>query len=415
MKFASLKQALSTPWQRTLYIMFFAQLMTSVGFSSIFPFLPLYVKSLGSTTGLSIEFWVGMAYSSQAFTMMLASPIWGMVADRHGRKLMVERAMFGGAVILLIMSFAQSAEQLVLLRTIQGMITGVVGAANALVASVAPRERCGYAMGLLQVGMGTGVALGPMVGGAVADAFGYSAAFYVTSGMLFLAGITVLFGVQEKFTPMQRAEEKGSQFFVQWRKILRRRGVFIAYSMNFLSQLGRMMIVPIVPLFVEMLLSNTSKLNTFTGLVIGVSSATMTLSAVYLGRLGDRIGHRRILILSMVLTGLLYLPQSLATEGWHLLVLYALVGVGMGGIIPSVGALLAQFTPHGEEGAVYGLDNSIRAGARSLAPMLGSGVTLWFGLRGAYLIAGSIFLGAALLAGWRLPRPRPDLETGVEG
>jgi len=415
MKFASLKQAFSTPWQRTLYIMFFAQLMTSVGFSSIFPFLPLYVKSLGSTTGLSIEFWVGMAYSSQAFTMMLASPIWGLVADRHGRKLMVERAMFGGAVILLIMSFAQSAEQLVLLRTIQGMITGVVGAANALVASVTPRERCGYAMGLLQVGMGTGVALGPMVGGAVADAFGYSAAFYVTSGMLFLAGITVLFGVQEKFTPTQRAEEKGSQFFVQWRKILRRRGVFIAYSMNFLSQLGRMMIVPIVPLFVEILLSNTSKLNTFTGLVIGVSSATMTLSAVYLGRLGDRVGHRRILILSLVLTGFLYLPQSLATEGWHLLVLYALVGVGMGGIIPSVGALLAQFTPHGEEGAVYGLDNSVRAGARSLAPMLGSGVTLWFGLRGAYLIAGSIFLGAALLAGWRLPKPSPNPETGVEG
>jgi DHA1 family multidrug resistance protein-like MFS transporter len=347
--------------------------------------------------------------------MMLASPIWGMVADRHGRKLMVERAMFGGAVILLVMSFAQSAEQLVLLRTIQGFITGVVGAANALVASVAPRERCGYAMGLLQVGQGTGVALGPMIGGAVADAFGYSAAFYVTSGMLFLAGVTVLLGVQEKFTPKAISGEKRTKFTSQWGQILTRPGVFIAYSMNFSSQLGRMMIVPIVPLFVEILLSNTTKLNTFTGLVIGVSSATMTLSAVYLGRLGDRVGHRRILISSLILTGFLYLPQSLATEGWHLLVLYALVGVGMGGIIPAVGALLAQFTPHGEEGAVYGLDNSIRAGARSLAPMLGSGVTLRFGLRGAYLIAGLIFLGAALLAGWRLPKPNPIPETEVEG
>jgi DHA1 family multidrug resistance protein-like MFS transporter len=405
MRISSLRQALSTPWQRTLYIMFFAQLMTSVGFSSIFPFLPLYVKELGSTTGVSIEVWVGLAYSSQAFTMMLASPIWGMVADRHGRKLMVERAMFGGAVILLIMSFAQSAEQLVLLRTVQGLITGVVGAANALVASVAPRERCGYAMGLLQVGMGTGVALGPMVGGAVADAFGYSAAFYVTSGMLFLAGVTVLLGVHEDFIPAVDKGEKRGKFIVKWRQILSMPGVFITYSMNFSSQLGRMMIVPIIPLFVELLLSDTAKLNTFTGLVIGISSATMTLSAVYLGRLGDRIGHRRILILSLILTGLLYLPQSLAIEGWQLLALYALVGVGMGGIIPAVGALLANFTPHGEEGAVYGLDNSIRAGARSLAPMLGSGVTLWFGLRGAYLVAGLIFLGAALLAAWRLPKP----------
>ncbi len=405
MKISSLREAFSSPWQRTLYIMFFAQLMTSVGFSSIFPFLPLYVKELGSTTGVSIEVWVGLAYSSQAFTMMLASPIWGMVADRYGRKLMVERAMFGGAVILLIMSFAQSAEQLVLLRTVQGLITGVVGAANALVASVAPRERCGYAMGLLQVGQGTGVALGPMIGGAVADAFGYNAAFYVTSGMLLLAGITVLFGVYEEFTPTVHSEEKKSRFIAQWRQILTMPGVFIAYSMNFLSQLGRMMIVPVVPLFVELLLSDTARLNTFTGLVIGVSSATMTLSAVYLGRLGDRIGHRQVLILSLMLTGLLYLPQSLVAEGWQLLALYALVGVGMGGIIPSVGALLARFTPHGEEGAVYGLDNSIRAGARSLAPMLGSGVTLWFGLRGAYVVAGLIFIVAALLAAWRLPRP----------
>jgi DHA1 family multidrug resistance protein-like MFS transporter len=404
----AIRIAFSTSWQRTLYIMFFAQLMTSVGFSSIFPFLPLYVKELGSTTGVSIEFWVGLAYSAQAFTMMLASPIWGMVADRHGRKLMVERAMFGGAVILLIMSFAQSAEQLVVLRTFQGMITGVVGAANALVASVAPRERCGYAMGLLQVGQGVGVALGPMIGGTIADAFGYNAAFYVTSGMLFLAGLTVLFGVQEIFTPKAEPSEKRNHFIAQWRQILARPGVFIAYGMNFSSQLGRMMIVPIIPLFVELLLSDTAKLNTFTGLVIGVSSATMTLSAVYLGRLGDRIGHRQVLILSLMLTGLLYIPQSMVVEGWQLLVLYALVGVGMGGIIPSVGALLARFTPHGEEGAVYGLDNSIRAGARSLAPMLGSAITLWIGLRGTYVVAGLVFLGAALLASWRLPKTATD-------
>jgi len=405
MKITSLRDLFKIPWQRTLYIMFFSQLMTGVGFSSIFPFLPLYVKELGSTTSLSIELLAGLVYSGQAFTMMIASPIWGTLADRYGRKIMVERATFGAAALLLIMASVRSAEELVLLRTIQGLVTGVVGAVNALVAANTPRERMGYAMGLLQVGLGTGIALGPLLGGALADAFGYGMVFYVTAALLFLAGIIVLFGVQEEFVPVTDRKAQGNQFIVKWREILSMSGVFLTYGMNFLSQLGRMMILPIIPLFVETIVTNTGKLNTFTGLVVGISSATTTLSAIYLGRLGDRIGHRRVLIFGMLASALLYLPQSLVTEGWQLLLLYALVGVGLGGIIPSVSALLARYTPQGEEGAVYGLDNSIRAGARSIAPMLGSGVAIWFGLRGTYVATALVFLFAALLAAWFLPKP----------
>ena len=126
-------------WHRTLYIVFFAQLMTAVGFSSIFPFLPLYVESLGTHTSLSLELLAGLVFSAQAFTMMLASPIWGALADRYGRKVMVERAAFGGAVLLLMMAYVRSAEQLVALRAIQGFVTGTLAASNALVAASVPR------------------------------------------------------------------------------------------------------------------------------------------------------------------------------------------------------------------------------------------------------------------------------------
>ncbi|MCK5054273.1 MAG: MFS transporter [Anaerolineales bacterium] len=94
-------------WQRTLIVLFFSQMATAVGFSSIFPFLPLYVKSLGSSTGMSVELLSGLVFSAQAFTMMLASPVWGRLADRYGRKLMIIRASFGGAIVLLMMAFAQ--------------------------------------------------------------------------------------------------------------------------------------------------------------------------------------------------------------------------------------------------------------------------------------------------------------------
>jgi DHA1 family multidrug resistance protein-like MFS transporter len=399
-----IRDNITTPWQRTLYIMFLAQLMTAVGYSSIFPFLPLYVQDLGSSTNLSTELLAGLVYSSQAFTMMLASPIWGTLADRYGRKLMVERSMFGGTILLLLMAFVTTAEQLIVLRGIQGLITGTVAAANALVASAVPRKHTGYAMGLMQVGLGAGVALGPLIGGAVADILGYSEAFYITASLLFLAGLLVLVGVKEDFTPPNAEKSASHRFLTEWRQILTASGVVLTYSMRFMSTLGRMMIIPIAPLFILTLMDNTSRVNTFTGLVIGVSSATTTISAVYLGRLGDRLGQRRILIVCTLIAALLYLPQSLVTAPWQILVLQALVGVALGGIIPAISALLAQLTKSGEEGAVYGLDNSINAGARSIAPLLGAAIAASFSLRATFVATALLFFSMGLLVIWCMPK-----------
>ncbi len=384
--------------------MFTAQLMTAIGFSSIFPFFPLYVHELGSSTGTNLDLLAGLVFSAQAFTMMLTAPLWGAIADRYGRKLMVERAMFGGSVILLLMAFVRSAEELVLLRAIQGLITGTVAAANALVASVTPREQAGYGMGLLQVGQGAGVALGPIIGGAVADRFGYAAAFYVTSLLLLLGGILVLVGVKESFERKPVAVKKGQGVLTAWREIFSFPGVAVAYFMQFLSQMGSNLLAPILPLFIPTVLGASEEINTFTGLVIGVTAAASTLSSFYFGRLGDRVGHRKILIASLAIAGILYFPQIFSQQGWHILVLQAMIGVASGGIVPSISALYARFTRPGLEGAVYGLDASISSGARSLAPMFGSAIAVWFSLRTAFPITGGILILAALTGMALLPR-----------
>lgn len=401
---------LQTPWQRTLYIMFAAQLMTAVGFSSIFPFFPLYVHELGSSTGMNLDVLAGLVFSSQAFTMMLAAPIWGTIADRYGRKLMVERAMFGGSIILLLMAFVRSAEELVLLRAIQGLVTGTVAAANALVASVTPRDQAGYGMGLLQVGQGAGVALGPIIGGAVADYFGYAAAFYVTALLLLLGGVLVLFGVKEPFERRPVADKTRPGLLAAWREVFAFPGVPVTYLMQFLAQLGSNLLTPILPLFIPTLLGPDAETNTFTGLVVGVTAAASTLSSLYLGRLGDRIGHRTILITSLITAGLLYIPQFLSRAGWQVLILQTLIGVAAGGIAPSISALYVRFTRPGLEGAVYGLDNSIGSGARSLAPMIGSAIAVLWGLRAAFPIAGGLMILAAAISSMLLPKRKYLLE-----
>ena len=395
-----------TGWRRTLAVTAVAQMCALVGFSSVFPFLPLYVKELGSSTGIDEGMLAGLVYSGQAFTMMLASPFWGALADRYGRKLMVERSMFGGALLLALMARVGSAEQLVLLRMAQGMVTGTIGAANALVAGVVPRQRMGYAMGILQVALGAGLAIGPLIGGTTADLFGYRAAFYVTGAMLFIGGAVVFFGVTEHFTPPVAPGKAGFGFFLECRKILAAPNVIATYLMRFINQLGRMIIIPVLPLLIISLAVDASKINTFTGLVVGAASVAATVAGLVLGRIGDRIGHRKVIIACSTGCGLLFFPQALVTGPLQLLMLHTLAGAAAGGIVPAISALLATHTRPGQEGAVYGIDNSVASGARALAPMVGVSIAALAGVRAVFAATGAIYLFAASIALLILKPPR---------
>jgi len=394
-------------WKRTLYILFFAQVMVSVGFSSIYPFLPLYVEQLGSNTRMSIELLAGLIYSVQALTMMIASPIWGAVADRFGRKLMVVRSMYGGAIIIFLMTFVTSAEQLVLLRALQGLITGTVSAANALVASVAPRRESGYAMGFLQVGFSVGTAIGPLVGGMVADAFGYSVVFYITALCLLIGGLTVTFGVHENFQPLRQDKGRRLNLVNSWQSLLVLPGVFMAYVMRFITSMGRVMTIPIIPLFIKDLLGTSASVNTFTGLVMGVTSGATMISTVILGKLGDKNGYRKILVIAMMVLAVGYTTEGYVNVGWQLLILQALVGVALGGVIPIISAILANYIKAGDEGLAFGLDNSVTAAGRGVAPLLGAAVATAWGYPLTFVVTGLVFAVSTVLAVWKLPLEKP--------
>ena len=165
------------------------------------------------------------------------------------------------------------------------------------------------------------------------------------------------------------------------------------------------MLIPVMPLFVVELMTDAARVNSFTGLLIGARAAATTVSAMFLGRLADRIGHRKVAAASAILAGLFYIPQSLVTEEWQLLVLAIMVGVALGGVIPTLSAILARYTESGAEGAVFGLDTSIRSGARSVAPLLGSWIALSWGLRGTFVVTGLVLLATGLAARIILPEP----------
>jgi MFS transporter, DHA1 family, multidrug resistance protein len=392
-------------WKRNLYVIWAAELVAIAGFSVVFPFLPFYVQELGVPEG-QVELWSGALFASQALMMALFAPIWGSLADRYGRKLMVQRAMFGGAIVLAAMGFVQNVQQLVLLRAVQGMLTGTVPAATTLVASSAPRERAGYALGLLQMAVWTGASVGPLLGGLLADTWGYRAAFVVTGALLFAAGLTVWRLVEEKFEPPARERGKpNSGFWDGLRLVVRQRDMRSLFATRLTARIADRLLGPTLPLFIQSLVPASARVASLTGLISGVQAGTSAIGAVTLGRASDRLGYRRVLLACTACVAMLFVPQFFVTSPWQLLVLQAAVGFVMSGILAALSALLANLAPQGHHGAVYGVDTSVVSLGNALGPMLGAALATAMGLRAPFLLAAGGFVVALVLAWVLIPAP----------
>jgi len=420
---ASQKPPDDNRWIVTLIIVCIAQAMCTGGISLVFPFLPLYIQTLDGAEFLSPEIWAGLVIAAPPFMATFSNPFWGRLADQYGRKKMVMRAVFTASIVLFLMAFAQTAIVLVVLRGLQGLATGIIAANTALVAGECPRERMGFALGTLQVGIFGGVAIGPLFGGVLADNFGFQLPFIFTSVMLVLSGLLVTFGVRETYKAPEDAklDLNPLHMFKAWGEIVKIKGVKAVYSLRFLNGFAHRTIIPIAPLFVFVLLPDAAESgsSSYAGLVLAVSSVTMTLGSVSLGWLGDKYGYRVILIGSALAAMLFYIPQALVTDIYQLLFLQGLSGFVAGGVMASPAAMLANFTEMGDEGSVYGLDASVSSFSNGMAPLTGSIIASIFGLRSAF-IAAAIYYGIILAIGSQfLPKVKrsesnlsPSLASG---
>lgn len=304
---------------------------------------------------------------------------------------MVERAMLGGALVMAAMAFVQNVPQLVLLRAIQGALTGTVPAATTLVAATVPRQRYGYAMGLLQTAVYGGVSVGPILGGVVADTVGVRPSFLVTGALLAMAGLIVHLFVHEDAKP--RGEDHGGTKGFQWhqlRMVFGSHALASALGIGIAVRTGARMLTPILPLFVQSLVPEGRDVATTTGLIMGVSGVGSTLGALGLGRISDVVGFRLVLILSTLAAASAYFPQSFVTEAWQLFILQAGTGVALGGTVATLSAVLANLAPEEAPGVVFGVDSSGMALSNAVGPLAGAALAARLGLRSVFLCTGVI-------------------------
>jgi DHA1 family multidrug resistance protein-like MFS transporter len=377
-------------WRRNLYALWAAQLLAIVGFSMRTPFLPFFLGDLGVRSIEAQTLWSGIVNAAGAGVMAISAPIWGTVADRYGRKPMLLRSQFSAFFTIGLMAFATAAWHLLALRLVEGALAGTVTAATALVAVSMPRDRLGFGLGMIQTAVFSGSALGPLLGGYLADAVGYRVTFGISAFMLLAAGFVTLFLVAENFTPIVR--EAGAPREVSiWK---------IAAAPALLGLIGAMLAIrfssaavqPITPLFVGELAHDMSNAATQAGLAMGVLGLTSAISAVWLGRLGDRRGHRPILLVCMIGSGLVYLPMAASQHPWQLIALEALFGVFAGGTIPAANALVANMTAPERRGAIYGVVAAATSIGGFFGPLIGAGVAAAFGFRFTFVLTGLVLL-----------------------
>jgi MFS transporter, DHA1 family, multidrug resistance protein len=390
---------MAVSWRRTFLTLCAAQAMAMLAFGMALPFLPLYVQELGISDPRDAARWAGVMSACGMVVMATVAPIWGTLADRHGRKAMVVRALFGGGITVALMALARSPLQLLVLRTVQGAFSGTVSATRTLVASVAPAAELGFTLGVMQTAAFIGTSIGPLLGGLIADRFGYSVAFGLTGVLLVCAGIAVLLLVHEDFSPPAPQPAGGihAGFRGSLRLILDVPGLAALIGTLFFVQAGMGAVGPILPLFVQSLLpSDAAQVASLSGLILGATAVTSAFAAGIGGKLGDRFGHERLLAVCAIGGGLLYLPQALVTSPWQLLALRAILGVFTGGLFPGVMATIAVRSPAARRGWVFGVTATATALGNAAGPLVGAWAAGAFGLRAAFVITAAALTAAGV-------------------
>lgn len=389
-------------WQRNLFITWLGCFLTGAAFSLIMPFLPLYVEALGVTGHQSLNMWSGLVFSITFLFSAIASPFWGSLADRRGRKLMLLRSALGMGIVMVLMGMAQNIWQFLALRAVLGLLGGFIPNANALIATQVPRHRSGWALGTLSTGGVSGALIGPLIGGLLADQYGLRPVFFITATVLFICFLLTLFCVREQFTPVQKKDMlHARQVFASLKSPKLILSLFVT---TMIIQIATGSIAPILTLYVRELAGNISNLAFVSGLIASVPGVAALMSAPRLGKLGDRIGPERILVFMLVISVLLLIPMAFVQTPWQLGVLRFLLGAADGALLPAVQTLLIYNCTNQVAGRIFSYNQSFRDIGNVSGPLFGAAVSASYGFRAVFCMTALVVLFNAFYSWWCLQR-----------
>ncbi|MFS9152750.1 multidrug efflux MFS transporter [Streptococcus infantis] len=367
-------------WKDNLRIAWLGSFLTGACISLVVPFMPIFVEQLGVEPS-QVTFYSGLAISVSAISAACVSPLWGILADRYGRKPMMIRAGLAMTITMGGLAFVPNVYWLLALRLLNGVFTGFVPNATALIASQVPKDKSGYALGTLSSGVVAGTLTGPFVGGMIAEVFGIRNVFLMVGGFLFLAAILTIFFIKEDFQPVPK--EKALPTKELFTSVKYPYLLFNLFATSFVIQVAAQSVGPILALYIRDL-GQKENLLFVSGLIVSSMGLSSMMSSGVMGRLGDKVGNHRLLIVAQAYSALIYLLCANASTPLELGLYRFLFGLGTGALVPGINALLSRMTPKAGISRVFAFNQVFFYLGGVIGPLAGSVVAEQFGYHSVF-------------------------------
>lgn len=382
-------------WKRTVYISLVCVFCTSFGVSQLGPILPLYFHDLGVNTPEEMSLWSGLATGITFLIVCLAAPFWGRLADKKGRKITLIRSSFGMALCNVLIAFQTTPEGVVLIRLIQGLVSGFYSASITLIASESPIERTGWALGLLASANLAGSLIGPLLGGYIADTVGIRNDFIIVGILMGLAGVLATAFIHENYIPKPNIEKLSISKLKE--QIPEFSSIVALCVASFIYAICIMSLQPVISVYIKGIVpSHTENLAFIAGAVFSAMGIAQLMSSSPLGKLVDKVGPRKVLVISLIYVGLFNIPQAYVTDVYQLALIRFLQGFGLGGMLPALNTYLSSKTPREFTGQVFSYNQSCLFFGYFLGAIGGSSLMALLGFTTLFWVSGGLFILSAL-------------------
>jgi DHA1 family multidrug resistance protein-like MFS transporter len=381
-------------WKKNLFAVTAASFIGFTGFTLVMPFLPLYFQSLGVQDVGEIALWSGLSLGVTPAITALMAPLWGRLADRVGRKIMVERSLVSFVVVMAAMAFVSEPWHVFALRAVQGLFAGYGALALTMAADSAPPERMAYAIGVVQTAQRLGPALGPVIGGTVAQLVGLRRAFFVTSAFYVVAVVLVFFLYRERRTDRQRSTRADER--VTFRNVLAFENFVLLMTVVFGLQFVDRSFGPILPLYVGELGTPAERAPLISGILFSITAGAAAIGNQICGQLLRRYSPRAVIAGAAALASAGALVYALAGRTGLLLVGTPIFGVAIGVATTAAYTAAGSVIPPTARGAGFGLLTTASLTGLAISPIL-NGLLAAVSIRAVFLLDAAALLALAAM------------------
>lgn len=396
-------------WRRNLFFIAATALAVSMSFSSVNPFIPIYLnRELGVHNQSQLALWTGLIGSVTPLAIAVSSPMWGWLADRVGRKTMLVRSIIWGGLFTSGMGLVQTATQLLVARLAQGVGSGVVAASIALVATETPRLEVPQALGTLSSVRAIGLSVGPMLAGLTGTFLPIRVVFLAAGAILLLTSIAIVTQVAESARPVAAAKRPRMREVLEAAEPGTLRAIVVLLGAQFAIQFAWSSGQQLITL--EMIQLNPASAALGTGLAFGALNLAFAGAAAVYSRILPYTGFRRLSAGAGLLLGIALVVAAQLHSVALLVGTAAVVGAAFGAINPAISSMLGLEAPHRVRATVFGVSASAMALGMGGGPLVGGIVASIYGLRiGFYVGLGGAVAMALLM--WTFGR---EPATGSE-